>query len=162
MLKNKLIPWRRQGALSRVEHTEHSLDWLHREINELFDAFPLGFGRSGWWDRSSSGFEVSETDDEVRIRAELPGMDKKDIHITLDENVLTLRGERHEQHEEKKRSYQVSSMSHGSFYRSIPLPVEVDRDKVKAKFKRGILTLTLPKAEGGGAERRRIPVVCVD
>ncbi|MDH3346364.1 MAG: Hsp20/alpha crystallin family protein, partial [Kiritimatiellaceae bacterium] len=67
-------------------------------------------------------------------------------------------GEHQEQHEEKKRNVHISEMSHGSFHRSFPLQTAIDRDKVKAKFKRGVLTLTLPKTEQARTESRRIPI----
>jgi len=106
----------------------------------------------------SAGFEVSETDDEIRVKAELPGMDEKDIAVELEENMLVIRGERKAEKETKNRNYHVSEMSYGGYHRSIPLPARIDRDKAKAKFKRGVLTLTLPKTEKARAERRRIPI----
>jgi HSP20 family protein len=132
---------------------------LHREINELFNT-TLG----GWplnerlHTLGDYGFELSETDDEIRVKAELPGMDEKDIQVLLEEDMLTIRGERHEEHEKKKRDFHISGMSHGSFHRSIPLRTAIDRDRVKAKYKRGVLTLTLPKTEQAKAESRRIPI----
>ncbi|MBN2684660.1 MAG: Hsp20/alpha crystallin family protein [Pontiellaceae bacterium] len=132
---------------------------LHREINELFDGYCRGFGGStGRRGSGSTGFELSETDDEIRVRVELPGMSQKDISVELEENQLTIRGERHEEKETKKRNYHVSEMSYGNFYRSIPLPAKVERDNASAKFKRGILTLTLPKSEEARKEYKRIPI----
>lgn len=153
-MKNMLIPRRRRNGLMRAERDEHPFDLLHREINELFDA---RFGGSGWRD-FPSGFEVSETDDEIQVKAELPGMDEKDIDIKLDGDVLTIRGERKQEKETKKRNYHVSEMSYGGYSRTIPLPAEVDATKAKAKFKRGVLTLNLPKTEQAKAARKRIPI----
>lgn len=157
-MKNKLVSRRKQGELMRAEYGEHPFDRLYREIDNLLDVCYRGFERHDWRLAESPGFEVSETDDEIRVKAELPGMDEKDIEVTLDDDVLTIRGERNEQHEEKKRSYQISEMSRGSFYRTIPLQAAIDRDKVKARFKRGVLTLTLPKTEQAKSERKRIPI----
>ncbi|VGO16476.1 Spore protein SP21 [Pontiella desulfatans] len=149
-MKDKLVPWKKRD--------EHPFDLLHREINDLFDVYYHGFGGRARRFAGDTGYEVSETDDEIRVKAELPGMEEKDIEVTIDEEVLTIRGERQEQHEEKKRNYRVSEMSHGSFFRSFPLRVAIDRNKVKAKFKRGVLTLTLPKTEQAKTASKRIPI----
>jgi HSP20 family protein len=157
-MKNKLVPWKKRDKSLDFWRDAHPFDLLHREINELFEGYYRGFGNLGRRAAAAPGFEVSETDDEIRVKAELPGMDEKDIAVSLDENVLTIRAERKEEHEEKKRNYQVSEMSYGSFQRSLPLRAVVDSEKVKASFKHGVLTLTLPKTEQAKAERKRIPI----
>ena len=81
-----------------------------------------------------------------------------DIHVAIEEDVLTIRGERKEQKETKKRNFHVSEMSYGGYSRAISLPAEVDAAQAKAKFKRGVLTLDLPKTERAKAARKRIPV----
>ena len=156
-MKDKLVPWKKHDMSLRRELGNDPFDRLYRQIDDLFDAFYRGADtprRPNEW----SGFEVSETDDEIRIRAELPGMNEKDIDVSLDEDVLTIRGERKTEREKKKRSYHVSEMSYGSFLRSIPVDASVDREKIKAKFKRGVLTLTLPKTEQAKVERKKIPI----
>lgn len=157
-MKNKLVPWKKREAALGFRRNEHPFDLLHREIDELFESYFRGFGNLDRRFTEPAGFEVSETDEEIRVKAELPGMDEKDIDISIDENVLTIRAERKDEREEKKRNYQVSEMSYGSFQRSLPLNMAVDRDRAKAKFKRGVLTLTLPKTEHAKAERKQIPV----
>lgn len=157
-MKNKLVPWKKRDESLGFGREDHPFDLLHREINDLFDTYCHGFGLRERWPAASPRFEVSETDDEVRVKAELPGMDEKDVEVTLDENILTIRGERKEQREEKKRNYQVSEMSYGSFQRSFPLEAVVDRDKATAKFKHGVLTLTLPKTGTAKTARKHIPV----
>lgn len=157
-MRNKLVPWKRRGDSLTVGCDEHPFDLLHREINDLFDTYYHGFGNLGRRFAAAPGFEVSETDDEIRVKAELPGMDEKDIEISLDENILTIRGERKEERDEKKRRYHLSEMSYGCFQRSIPLRAAVDRDKATAKFKRGVLTLTLPKTDQARVERKRIAI----
>lgn len=156
-MKDKLVPWKKRDMLLRREYDGHPFDLLHREINDLFETYYRGFGKPRRFD-APSGFEVSETDDEIRIKADLPGMDEKDIEVLLDEDVLTIRAERKSEHEEKKRNYHVSEMSYGSFQRRFPLRAAVDRDKVRARFKRGVLTLTLPKTEQAKVERKHIPI----
>ncbi len=157
-MKDKLIPWKRKGELPRRWQTEDPFDVLHREINELFDGYYQGFGGLGRRMAGSAGFELSETYDEIRVKVELPGMDEKDIAVELEEDMLVIRGERKEEKETQKRNYHVSEMSYGGYYRTIPLPAKVDREKAKAKFKRGVLTLALPKMEAAKVQCKRIPV----
>jgi len=157
-MKDKLIPWKTRDALPDRWRGEDPFDLLHREINELFDGYYRGFGNLGRRMAGSAGFELSETDEEIRVKAELPGMDEKDIAVELEEDMLVIRGERKEEKETNKRSYHVSEIHYGGFHRAIPLPAKVDREKAKAKFKRGVLTLTLPKTGEAKADRKRIPV----
>ena len=154
-MKDKLIPWRKRTLAREDDWDEHPFDMLHREVNRLFDTYYRGVGRNTVL---SAGFELSEADDEVEVKVELPGMDEKDIQVSLDEGMLTIRGERKEQKETRKRNVHVSEMSYGGYSRTIPLPAEVDAEKARAKFKRGVLTLTLPKTERARAKRRCIPV----
>ncbi len=157
-MKDKLMPWRKRSELPERWRSADPFDVLHREINELFDGYYRGFGGLGRRMAGSAGFELSETDEEIRVKAELPGMDEKDIAVELEEDMLVIRGERKEEKETKKRNYHVSEMSYGGYHRSVPLPARIDREKAKAKFKRGVLTLTLPKTEEARAEHRRIPI----
>ncbi len=157
-MKDKLMPWKKRNALPERWRSEDPFDVLHREINELFNGYYRGFGDRGLRMAGGAGFELSETDDEIRVKAELSGMDEKDIAVELEEDMLVIRGERKEQKESKKRHYHVSEMSYGNYHRSIPLPARIDREKATAKFKRGVLTLTLPKTESARAARKSIPV----
>lgn len=91
--------------------------------------------------------DVTETKDEVIVRAEVPGMTKEDISVTLQENVLTLRGEKKQEKTEKEAAFHRMERSYGSFVRSFTLPTLVQADKAKADYKDGVLTITLPKAE---------------
>ena len=151
-----LIPWR--GKARRGED-DFPLATLRREMNDLFEDF---FRR---WDMelfgAKSGFrgphvDVTETDDEVRVKADLPGMEAKDFDISVTGNLLTLRGERKEEHEEKGRHYHRIERSCGTFQRSVPLPCEVQVEKAEASFKDGVLTISLPKAEE--EKRKRIEI----
>lgn len=154
-MKNKLVPWKKNRDGAALDRIDNPFGLLHREINDLFDSFsPWG----GWSLQDPAGFELSETDDEISVRAELPGMDEKDIDVSLDEDMLVIRGEHRQESEKKKRRMHISQMSVGSVHRSIQLPAEVDASRAKAEFKRGVLTLTFPKTERAKDERRRIPV----
>ncbi|MDY6955137.1 MAG: Hsp20/alpha crystallin family protein [Thermodesulfobacteriota bacterium] len=92
-------------------------------------------------------FDISETENELIVTAEIPGMDKEDIDIHLSEGVLTIKGEKRHEKEDKKEDYHCIERSYGSFTRSIGLPFDVETDKVDATYKDGVLKLTLPKSE---------------
>ncbi|MDF7808848.1 Hsp20/alpha crystallin family protein [Pontiellaceae bacterium B12219] len=158
-MKDKLMPWRKRPIRHEPEWEEHPLDVLFREVNDLFDIYFRGTGRFGQSLIGSAGYEVSETDDEIRVKVELPGMDEKDVQVDLEEDMLIVRADREQQKETKKRHVHVSEMSCGAYRRSIPLPAKVDGDKAQAKFKRGVLTLTLPKIHQTRANLRRIEVM---
>lgn len=156
-MKDKLVPWRKRSVQQNPDWGANPFDTLLREVNDLFDTYRDNCG-AGLRRVASAGWELSETDDEIRVKAELPGMDKKDVHVSVDGDVLTIRGEHKEEKETKKRSYHVSEMSCGGYSRSIPLPAEVDATQAEAKFKHGVLTLNLPKTERGKAATKRIKV----
>ncbi len=139
-----LIPWRERGELSS----------LRREIDSLFDRF-----FEGWPFRTSSirqwvpSVDVSETAQEVVVQAELPGVDPKEIDISVQGNVLTLKGERKQEKEEQGANYHRIERAFGAFSRSLQLPAEVDVDKVNAVYKNGVLRITLPKTEAAAAKK---------
>lgn len=91
--------------------------------------------------------DISETRDDIIVNAEVPGMKKDDIKIIIQDNVLTLKGEKQKEKEEKDKSYHRVERSYGSFERSFSLPVSIQVDKIKANYKEGVLTIHLPKAE---------------
>ena len=147
-------------VLSPMEEMEH---WFE-------NFFPRGGGwmrqfRGGWpsWGELAAPFEgrmpkvdVIDREDEVVIRAEVPGVDKKDLDVSMTEHSVTIKGETSKEHKEEKGDYYRSEISRGSFVRTVALPCEVDTDKAKAKFKDGLLELTLPKLEK--AKRRSIKI----
>ncbi len=151
-----LIPWG-SGSNTPAPRQEPFLA-LHREVNRLFDDFWRDFnlptfgslGRSGW-----PKIEVSENDKEIRVTAELPGMDEKDVELVLTENLLTLRGEKKT---ENGDGIHLTERFYGAFERTIPLVAEVDRDKVQASFKNGVLTVALPKTASAQQMSKCIPI----
>ncbi|MDB5709298.1 MAG: heat-shock protein [Sphingomonas bacterium] len=162
-----LIPWSRQEnrlpapvSGEQRERAEHPLLSLHREMNRLFDDVFRGFdmpafgntGPGAAWPR----VELGESDHDIRVTAELPGLGEKDVDISLEEGVLTLRGEKHSQVEDRNRGY--SERSYGRFERRIGLPNGIDRDRATASFENGVLTVVLPKTEAANENVRRIPV----
>jgi len=159
-----LIPWRRgERRLPIRREEEHPLRVLQRDMNRLFDEFFGGFGLAPFgmfrepWDVFSPRVDVVENDKEVRVSAELPGMDENEIEVSLANDVLTISGEKKEEAEHRGRDYYHMERSYGAFRRSIPLPSEVEADKAEATFKRGVLTVVLPKTEQARA-RKRIPI----
>jgi HSP20 family protein len=103
-----------------------------------------GFVPTGNWDPA---VDIVERDHEVVLKAELPGLEAKDVTIAVENNVLTLRGERHADAEVKKENYHRMERSYGAFTRSFALPATLNSDRVTADFKNGLLTITLPKKE---------------
>ena len=102
--------------------------------------------------------DMAETAEEFVVKADLPGLEEKDLKVTLDGDLLTIRGTRSEEKEDKRRDYHLMERSYGEFHRTIQLPAGVDRDKVKAAFKNGVLNVTLPKRLEARAESRHIEI----
>jgi len=123
---------------------------LQREIDRVFDDFLRG-------SRQDADFfpavDVYETSDSVVVEVEVPGMKKDDIKITVEDNILRIRGEKKLERENKDKNYHVVERSYGTFERAFRLPDYVDMEKIKAKFENGILTITLPKKE---EEKKRV------
>ncbi len=167
-----IIPWRRKrddGKLIRRNREEDNpFLALHREMNQLFDdffgslesglAWPQGGALRNRSDAWSLNVDVSEDDNEVRVVADVPGMDEKDIDVELSENLLTIKGEKRQERDEKKADYHIVERSYGSFQRSIPLPGGMEQDKAKARFKNGVLTVTVPRSPNAKASRKQIPI----
>ena len=129
------------------------------ELDRLLADVWRGFGVAP--DRASDfapRVDISETEQEYRVTAELPGLEEKDFEVSLDGDVLTVKGEKRVEHEEKGEGFTHVETSRGSFCRSFRLPVEVDPDAVKAAYKHGVLTVTLPKPPEAESGARTIPV----
>ena len=174
-----LIPWRQSKDESsksdeirtdivRREADNNSLKPLQSELNSVFDRFferferPLmGRNLANLNDFGRPSIDVSETDDAITVSADLPGLDENDIDISLSRDVLTLRGERSEKREDKRKGYVVHERSFGSFFRTVPLPAGLDHDNVNAEFKNGVLNITLPKTEDARQASRKIKIKAV-
>lgn len=162
-----LIPWKKDETSVPVRRGRESTSLLsfRNQMNRLFDEFferPFGlspfFDESGFMGGYAPNMDISETDKEVSIAVELPGMEPEDIHITIDRNILRVNGEKRVEHEEKgKRFYRVER-SYGSFNRSIALPEGIDENKIDANFKRGVLKIKLPKTADAQEKSRRIEI----
>ncbi len=135
---------------------------LQKEINRIFDEFFAEVAPSRFFGNGHDSFmpsvDIKEKGNEFIVTAELPGMDAEDVDISISEDVLTLRGEKKEEREEKEGNYYRRECAYGSFHRDIPLPAEVDPDKAQAEFKRGVLTIRLPKKPEAQRKAKKIQV----
>ncbi len=122
---------------------------IQDEMSRLFNAFFTNTPDRTEGSTFSWGplVDISETDDEIKVIAEVPGMKKEDIKISIQDNVLTLRGEKKQEKEEKDKNSHRVERAYGAFERSFSLPASVQTDKVKASYKEGVLTISLPKPE---------------
>jgi HSP20 family protein len=162
-----LVPWKKDETRVPVRYQQEHESFLdlRSRMNRLFDEFferPFGLGlfpgESSLLGDFAPRLDISETDKEVTISVELPGLEPEDINISLDRNALTISGEKRVEREEKGERFYRVERSYGSFHRSIPLPDEVDEDKIDASFKRGVLKVKLPKTQAAQEKSRRIAI----
>jgi HSP20 family protein len=140
-----LIPVGRQRGVARADNAFVS---LQNEIDRLFDDFTRGFpsfGNGMTTNVTLPSIDVAETDKEIEITAELPGLEEKDVQINVADNILTIRGEKNAEKEQKDKNYRLVERSYGSFQRSLELPEGVNADAIKASIDKGVLKVTVPK-----------------
>jgi len=136
---------------------------LHREIDRVFDQFhsnenwPLSALTSDNG-KLAPRVNISETEKEIEVTAELPGVDEKEIDVSLTDDLLTIKGEKKSETEKTEKDFRVFECTYGSFERTMRLPCEVNNDKIDAKFKNGVLTITLPKSHSAKAKTKKIKV----
>jgi HSP20 family protein len=151
------LPIKRETVGPASTRGWHPFESLHREIDRLFDDFGLGwpsgrslfateplFRREMTWQKMPA-VDIVESEKAYEITADLPGMDEKNIEVKVTDGVLTIKGEKQEEKEEKKKDYYLQERSFGSFQRSFELSESIDTDKIEASFKKGVLTVKLPK-----------------
>ncbi len=149
------------------------LESLHREVDRLFEDFDRGFwtspfrrpifGIEPFWRREEAwgtapSIDVVEKESAYEVTAELPGMDEKNVEVKLVNGSLTIKGEKQEEKEEKKKNYYLHERQFGSFERRFTVPEGVDTDKIEATFKKGVLTVTLPKKPEAVKPEKKIEV----
>ena len=139
-----LIPIGRDRNVARSDNPFIS---LQHEIDRLFDDFTRGIPAlsTGGAAELLPNLDVTETDKQIEITAELPGLEEKDVQVNLADNVLTIRGEKKAEKEEKDKTYRLVERSYGSFVRSLELPEGVNADAIKASIDKGVLKVTVPK-----------------
>ena len=162
MANRHITPWqrRRSSDLAVRRETDPILS-LQNEMNRVFETFfeePFGMRSLEEWEGFAPSIDVYETDKEITVDVELPGMDEKDIDISLGSNVLTISGKKESEETEKSKSYFRHERTYGSFRRSIQLPDDVDEDKIDATYRKGILKIVLPKTAQSVSLRRKIEI----
>jgi HSP20 family protein len=166
------LPVKRETMEPSFTRVWHPFESLHREIDRLFDDFGMGFrwpfGRSLFAAEplfrreltapKMPAVDVVENEKGYEITADLPGMEENNIEVKVTDGVLTIKGERQGEKEEKKRDYYLQERSFGSFQRSFELPESVDTDKIEAAFKKGVLAVKLPKKAEAQKPAKKIEV----
>ena len=160
--KNTSLQIRSDGGWSPFET-------LQREVERIFDDFGRDWGLPAprrWFGRAPRSdsawtvpaIDVAEKDGAYEITAELPGIDEKNVEVTLADGVLSIRGDKADERDEKHKDYRLSERRYGSFERSFLLPDDIDTDKIQASFKKGVLTLSLPRQVGVKQPTKKIAI----
>lgn len=160
-----LIPWSRgREVASRRASMDYPLVAFQREVNHLFEDFWRDFDLP-MFERPERGrgfitpkVDVSEDDKEIVVVAELPGLDEKDVEVTMSDSALIIKGEKKGEREKRERGYTYRERSYGAFQRAIPLDADVLADQVAATFKNGVLTITLPKSPDAQRKFKKIAI----
>ena len=173
MVEATKLPIKNEKMTAPAPHVWRPFENLRQEIDRLFDDFGVSawrapFRRSAFdfapfWGReavsaAAPAVDVAETEKAYEITAEMPGMDEKNIEVKLVNGDLMIKGEKQEEKEEKKNDYFLRERRFGSFERCFAVPEGVDTDKIEASFKRGVLTITLPKKPEAQTPEKKIQV----
>lgn len=155
-----LIPWaRKDGAPDAKSSEDNPIATLQREMNHVFENFWNRVGQFEWpWGSDEAKSDMVETDKAIEVSIELPGMEMKDIEVTVNDDMLTVKGEKKIERQVEKKGYYLSERSYGAIHRTIPLPPGVDGEKAQASFKNGVLTIKLPQTPEAQAKIKRIDV----
>jgi HSP20 family protein len=162
------LPVRTERTSAPSMQTWRPFASLHREIDRLFEDFNGGFWRSSFrspifdlvptsW-ATAPAVDFTDTEKAYELAAELPGIDEKNVEVKVANGVLTIKGEKNEEKEEKKKDYYLRERNFGSFERSFQMPDGIDGDKIEASFRKGVLTVTLPKKPEVQRATKRIDV----
>lgn len=141
-----------------VEPRTNDVWGLQSDINRLFDAFMTPFDGNEFRNTVSPKLDIAELKDKYEIKAELPGMDEKDINLSVEDGVLSISGEKKSETEDKSKGYYLKECSYGTFSRSIRLPENIADDKIAAKFNKGVLVIDMPKKEPTVTKARKISI----
>lgn len=139
---------------------------LQKEMDKLLEAYSKNFNMPSWvadWPKGarhmmSPNVDISENDKFLVVKAELPGMEAEDIEASIDNNVLTIKGEKKIERREEKENYHLIERSSGSFSRSFPLPFDATPDTLEASFKNGVLTIEIAKPKGEKVAKKHIKI----
>jgi HSP20 family protein len=163
------VPVQSEKSPSRIPQQSERFERFRREMDRLFDDFtggllrgslfgPTPFRRPEGAFRTMPAMDVAETDKAYEITVELPGLDEKNIEVKVANDILSIKGEKQEETEEKEKDYYRRERSFGSFERSFQLPDDVEPDKIEATFKKGVLSVTLPKSAEARHQAKKIEV----
>jgi HSP20 family protein len=165
MSLKSLMPFARSNTPSRGGYDVDPFTAMRRDMDRFFDDMMKGFGGGNGLPAAFSGaaaprIDVKETETGLEVSAELPGVDEKDVEVELQDDVLTIRGEKKVEKEEgdKEQGYHLMERSYGSFARSIALPFEADSEKVSADFSKGVLKVVIPRPAAAAAKTKKIEV----
>ncbi len=165
MSLTSLMPFARSNVPSRSGYEMDPFTAMRRDMDRLFDDMMKGFGGgnglpAAFGNGAAPRIDVKETAAGIEVSAELPGVDEKDIEVELQDDMLTIRGEKKVEKEEgdKEKGYHVMERSYGSFARSIALPYDADPDKVSADFSKGVLKILVPRPAEVSAKTKKIEV----
>jgi HSP20 family protein len=154
-----LVPRKRDLPAQQDRERDPFVTW-REEMDRMFDAF-WDRGKLAPWTRGGLDFhpqvDVIETDEEVRVEADLPGLEAQDVDLSVSRNVLSIRGEKKHEREERGETFFRSERAYGAFERSIPLPQGIDREQADATFENGVLTITFPKL-AAAEDKKKITV----
>lgn len=159
-----LTPWTRGRQPSVAGSDFHPLHTLHEQMDRVFDDFFRGFDLAPLGRATRDGaflaprIDASESDKEYRFSVELPGVDEKDMEVTLSHCVLTIKGEKRVESRKEKDHYLRTERSYGAFRRSFSLPSDTDEEKVGASVNKGILTVTVARNADGKTAPKSIEV----
>jgi HSP20 family protein len=154
-----LIPWREQTPRTQPRgEVAHPFESFRREMDRMFDDF-FGSGlRPSSWQGLSPALDMGDTGKELVVTAELPGVTEADVDVSLLGDVLTIKGEKKAEHEEKNGDRHYTERRYGAFTRSVRLPFEVGEDAIEATFDKGILKIRIPKSADAQRSARKIQV----
>lgn len=157
-MRNQNLPTTRNGQRGMLT----PFDLLQQRIDSMFEDFTTGFGMPRMFDDGgmalSPALDMHEADGKVMISAELPGVDEKNIDISVDDQMLTISGEKKSEVEHKDGDRYRSERSYGRFSRSVSLPFAIDPDKVEARFDKGVLKLAIERPADAAQKPRKIPI----
>ena len=157
-----LTPWLARPSHSLRGLSDSPFDSLHREMDRMFGDFLSQWDNGGPGNGADAGLglklDIAETDAAYEVTADLPGVEEKDVEVSLAEGVLRIKGERKSEKEDRKKNYHRIERSFGRFERAIALPADVEEEKIDANFKKGVLKVTLPKSAKAVAGVKKIDV----
>lgn len=150
-----LIPYETRRYLSPFR----TLDTLRREVDRLFDYPVFGDSDQAVFERVlTPAVDVYEDDSKIVLKTDLPGLEESEIDVSISRDVLTIKGEKKQEHEDKDQNWHRIERRYGSFVRTLTLPESVDADKVTAKYKNGVLEITAPKTEKAKTKKVKVEV----